>query len=384
MLRLSSISETAEACADRRFVSAEFMYKLPPTEPRARLVFEYALRLRLAALGSDDAVLFICDSAATADAVAPILAAFPRPLALATITNPDDDPGGDPSIPARLGWEGEWRRCRTTDRWRRITAAMEVARRIESSGYLVMPAHDAVWGEGLLSRLVDFSQQHQRGRLPAAVSPYTYYQHSAVPGAAIPPLVIDVLNTALGRDLRFAERLERDEVQGFWGKMGMIPFGMCGAVIDAANQRMFEDDLELDRVIRVLGYNARGLWIDDPAVYRQSPPVFDLDGARVVIERLMHYSLYVPASEVGGSSLNFPLDELGQQKLQTDPDFARLNQIAEGLIAECARHIKARLDQFGVSWVDWGRYRHVARVGIPGVEVWRRVSNQPEAGIRRL
>jgi hypothetical protein len=128
-------------------------------------------------------------------------------------------------------------------------------------------------------------------------------------------------------------------------------------------------------VIREQGYAARGLWIDDPAVYRQSPPVFDMDGMRRVIERLLHYSLYVPASEVGGSSLNFPLDELGERKRQTDPEFARLNQIAEGLIAECANIIKTRLDRFSASWVDWGQYRHLVRMGIPGVEVWRSVGN---------
>lgn len=375
MFHLESIADIAEACADRRFVSAEFMYKPPLSEPRSRLVFEYALRSRLERLGAEDAVLLICDSAETAAAFAPLTAQYPHLRAIATIANPEPFPESDASIPAQFGWEGQWQRYQTTDRWCRISVAMEVARRMKNSGYLIMPAHDAVWGDNLLSRLVEFSHEHARGGLPAAVSPYTYYQHSPIPGANIPPLVIDVLNVALGRDLRFAERLERDEVQGFWGKMGMIPFAMCGAVIDAANRTMFEDDLELDRVIREQGYAARGLWIDDPAVYRQSPPVFDMNGMRRVIERLLHYSLYVPASEVGGSSLNFPLDELGERKRQTDPEFARLNQIAEGLIAECANIIKTRLDRFSASWVDWGQYRHLVRMGIPGVEVWRSVGN---------
>lgn len=375
MQYLDSISAIAEACAGRRFLSAEFMYKPPPTQTRARLVFEYALRSRLAALGSEDAALLICDSAATVEGLAVIAAEFRHLHMMATVANPEPMPETNSPVPAQFRWKGEWRRYRMTDRWCRIGVAMEVARRIDSSGYLIMSALDAVWGGGLLLMLVEFSRQHTRGGLPAAVSPYTYYQHSQVPGADIPALVIDVLNTALGRDLRFPDRLERDEVQGFWGKMGLIPFRMCGAVIDAANKGMFEDDLELDRVIRERGYSARALWIDDPAVYRQALPVFDLSGVRAVIERTMHYSLYVPATEVGGSTLNFPLDELGEQKRQTDPQFARHNGIAEALIAECAETIKARLDRFGASWVDWGKYRHVVRMGIPGVEVWRRVDD---------
>jgi hypothetical protein len=375
MLNLNSIPDIATACARRRFLNAEFMYKPPPSEPRSRLVFEYALRSRLAELSSEDAVLFICHSAATVEGLAVIAAGFRHLHMMATIANPEPAPDSNPQLPAQLEWEGRWQRYQMTDRWWRIGVAMEVARRIDAPGYLIMPALDAVWGMGLLSTLVRFSQKHSRGGQPAAVSPYTYYQHSSVAGAEIPPLVINVLNTALGHDLRFAERLARDEVQGFWGKMGMIPFGMCGAVIDAANRSMFEDDLEIDRVLRELGYSARALWIDDPTVYRQALPVFDMDGVRTIIERTMHYSLYVPASEVGGSTLNFPLDEAGERKRQTDPQFARYNEIAEKLIAECAETIKARLDRFGASWVDWGQYRHVVRMGIPGVEVWRRMDD---------
>jgi hypothetical protein len=155
--------------------------------------------------------------------------------------------------------------------------------------------------------------------------------------------------------------------------MGMIPFAMCAPVIEAADQQTLEDDLELDRVIRTLGYSARALWIDDPAVYRQAPSIFDLEGLRVAIERIMHYSLNVPATAVGGSTLNFPLDAAGELKRQTDPVFAYHNAIAEKLIAECAEVIKARLDRFGASWVDWGRYRYVVRVSDPVVEVWRAV-----------
>lgn len=373
MLTLDAIDSIAEACIGCRFVSAEFMYKPPPTEPRKRLVFESALRSRLSSLSDQDAVLFICNSEKTVEALTAIIADFPQPLHVATIANPLPYAGIPSSTPQHLGWEGEWERYATTDRWCRITLAMNVARRLDSEGWLIMPAHDAVWGRDLLATLVGFSHEQARGGLPAAVSPYTYYQHSQVPGADIPQDIIDILNTALGRDLRFAERLARDEVQGFWGKMGMMPFAMCGSVIDTADQTSLEDDLELDHVIRDVGYNARALWIDDPQVYRQALPVFDLEGVRTVIERTMHYSLNVPASVVGGSTLNFPLDAVGEHKWQTDPAFARNNEIAEMLIADVAADIKGRLDRFGASWVDWGAYRHVVRSGIPEVEVWRRI-----------
>lgn len=374
MQQLDTVAAVAAACAGRRFVNAEFMYTLPPADARSRRVFEYALRSRLAALSSEDAVLLICDSAATIRALAPLAAEFPHLKTLAAITNPAPYAGVTRPSPEQLGWGGHWQRYAMTDRWSRISLALEAARRIDEAGYLIMPAHDAVWGRDLLARLVTFSREQARGGLPAAVSPYTYHQHSPVPGVEIPALVIEVMNTALGRDFHFAERLARDEAQGFWGKMGMIPFALCGAVIDAADRSTLEDDLELDRVIRTLGYSARALWLDDPAIYRQAPPIFDLAGVRAAIERIMHYSLNVPATAVGGSTLNFPLDALGELKRQTDPAFAYHNEIAERLIAECADVIKARLDRYGLSWMDWGRHRYVVRVSDPAVEVWRRLS----------
>jgi hypothetical protein len=374
MQQLDTVAAIAAACTHRRFVSAEFMYKPPPVDVRSRRVFEYALRSRLSALRSEDAVLLVCDSDETIQALAPLAAEFPHLEVLATVTNPVPYAGLSSPTPEQLGWEGEWQRCAMTDRWSRISLALEVARRIDGDGYLIMPAHDAVWGRDLLARLVAFSHEQARGGLPAAVSPYTYLQHSPVPGVEIPTLVIDVMNTALGRDFHFAERLARDEVQGFWGKMGMIPFAMCGAVMDGADTSTLEDDLELDRVMRTLGYSARALWLDDPALYRQAPSIFNLEGVRAAIERIMHYSLNVPATAVGGSTLNFPLDALGELKRQTDPAFAYHNEIAERLIAECADAIKARLDRYGLSWMDWGGYRCVVRLSDPAVEVWRRLT----------
>ena len=374
MQQLETIDAVAEAYAGRRFLSAEFMYQPPPTDPRLRLVFDFGLRSRLSRLGAEDAVLFICDSHETNDSLSPFTAKYRQVPILTIVANPQPDVCAEMQTPQQLEWTGQWQRYDMTDRWRRITMAMEAARRINSNGYLIMPAHDAVWGDDLLARLVAFSHEQARGGQPAAVSPYTYFQHSPVPGAEIPSLVIDVYNTALGRDCGFAERIQRDQVQGFWGKMGLIPFAMCGPVIDSADKSTLEDDLELDRVIRTLGFSARALWIDDSAVYRQAPPIFDLDGARTAIERIMHYSLNVPATVVGGSTLNFPLDAAGELKRQTDPTFAYHNEIAESLIAQSAEAIQARVERFGASWVDWGSYRYVVRPGDPSVEVWRSIN----------
>jgi hypothetical protein len=154
--------------------------------------------------------------------------------------------------------------------------------------------------------------------------------------------------------------------------MGMIPFAMCGTVRDMSETFVWEDDLEIDRVIRDAGYRARCLWVSDPRLYRQALPVFDRDGVRRVIERTLHYSLNIPNQSVGASSLNFPLGKLATLRRWIDPNFAHCNAQAEALIAACTGEIKARLEQFGASWVDWGAYRHVMRVGDPVVEVWKR------------
>ncbi len=372
---IESTDRLAALLADRRFISAEFMYQPPPDDPRRWRVFEWTLRSRMAALGEGDAVLFICDGERTADALAPVAADYPNLLSVATVANPAPYTGKTAPTPEQLGWEGTWERRAQTDRWCRILTALHVARHVDADGYLIMPAHDAVWGRGLLDRLVDFSRAHARRGLPAAVSPYTYFQHSSVPGADIPQDMIDLINTAFGRDLRFPLKIAADEVQQIWGKMGMIPFRMCGDLMDTIEPIVWEDDLEIDRAIRELGYGVRCQWIDDSALYRQALPVFTLTDARRVIERTLHYSLNVPATVIGASTLNFPLDSLGRYKCLIEPKFAALNARAEALIDECNTVIRARLDHFGASWVDWGAYRYVVRVGDAEVEVWRRVDN---------
>lgn len=363
----------ATALAGRRFIDAEFMYKPRPERGRARIVFDFALRSRLSALSSADAALFICDSQATIDSLEPLAAEFPHLPAAYAVANPQPWSGPSADTPRQLQWEsaGRWRRYAMTDRWARIDFALHVGSLLKNPGWLVMPAHDAVWGRELLPRLAQFGERHARQGLPAAVSPCTYHQHSPVEGAHIPRDVIDLLNTAFGRDSLFGWKVRFDQVQAFWGKMGMLPFGMCKSVQAQAEKFVWEDDLEIDRVIREAGYGVRGLWVRDPQLYRQALPVSDRDGVRRVIERTLHYSLNVPTQDAGASTLNFPLGPLGKMRRVINPRFRRCNEQAEALIAECTHEIRSRLQRFGASWVDWGAYRYVMRVGDPMVEVWK-------------
>jgi len=379
MKLLESPAEVAAVLTGRKFIDAEFMYKPCPTEGRARIVFDYTLHSRLSALTAQDAALFICNSPETAASFSDFESQYPHVRMIATIANPATIVGARhvspvSDSPHRLNWESpdSWRQYATTDRWARIDAALHIASLIDSPGYLVMPAHDAVWGCDLLARLKQFSEKFARGGLPAAVSAYTYHQHSPVPGADIPQDIIDLLNTAFGRDTLFGWKMRMDQVQAFWGKMGMIPFGMCGVVRENSEKTIWEDDLEIDRVIRESGYGVRCMWVRDPKVYRQALPVFDRDGVRQVIERTLHYSLNIPSQTIGESSLNFPLDTLGKIRRLINPKFAKSNAQAEALIAECNAKISARLKECNASWVDWGAYRHVMRVGDPAVAVWKR------------
>jgi len=356
------------------FIDAEFMYRPRPKTVHEQVVFDSTLRSRLSELSSKDAVVFVCDSQATIHSLTCFEAEFPQLFMAAVITNPLPFKGKSGNTPSELQWEvpDQWQRMEMTDRWARIDTALQIGSLMKSSGYLLMPAHDAVWGKGLLSELENVSYRYAKQGLPAAVSPYTYYQHSAVEGAKIPKDVINLMNVALNRDSGFRRKIQRDAVQAFWGKMSMTPFGMCGAIREHSEKTLWEDDLDIDRIIRELGYGLRCMWVNDPAIYRQAPPVFDRDGIRKVLERNLHYSLHIPSHPAGGSGLLEPLDWRGRLKTIIEPRFRRVNHEAEMMITECATGIEKRLEHFGASWVDWGAYRYVARRRDPVVEVWRR------------
>lgn len=389
MQQVDSAVEIAALLAGRRYLDAEFMYKPRPEYRREQTVFDFTLRSRLAQLSADDTVLFICNSQQTIDSLAQFQREFTHLVMVGTVINPmpmqmqfelqrhrkHRDKTENDNTPHRLGWEqpGQWQQMQTTDRWARIELALRVGGLMQSAGYLVMPAQDAVWGEGLLERLVSISEQYGRNGLPAAVSPYTYHQHSAVPGAGIPQEVIDLLNTALSRDTLFPLKIWFDRVQAFWGKMSIMPFGMCSSILERVDKGIWEDDLEIDRVIRERGYGLRCWWVNNPQVYRQTLPIFDQRGVRSVIERMLYYSLHIPGEAVGGSNLNVPLNWAGKVREIASPRFRRYNAQAEVMIAECAAEITGRLREFGASSLDWGAYRHVVQVGYPAVEVWKRM-----------
>jgi len=350
------------------------MYRPRPQEARARRVFDFALNSRLDELSRYDraAVLLICDSQDTMDSFANLPGAYPRLMFVNAITNPEPVIPSARDVyaatPVRGEWKNPqyWRRYSLTDRWARITFALEVARQLGNSGYLIMPAHDAVWGTGLLAMLIRLSQRHAKNGLPAAVSPYPRDQHSAVPGIEIPQEIIDALNAAFSRDSWLWWRLRSGHYQAFWGKMGMIPFA-CSNVLDHVDTMIWEDDLEIDSVLRERDYSVVTR-MTTPALYRQALPVFDLVSLRTVIERTLHYSLNIPGET---SLLTRPLDRIGRLHRRISPRFSRALALSEAITAECRGEIDARLKRYGMSWVDWGAYRYVARVGDPLVQVWK-------------
>jgi hypothetical protein len=373
-------AEIAAQVADRRFISVELIYKARPADNdydsrRRRIVFDHALRSRLAELAryTDAALILCCADSSAAASLAPILADFPGLIALTAVVNPEAcaPPFPDAETPYRCAWDAPeaWTQFRTTDRWARIAFALEVGRRVAAAGgegWIVMPAHDAVWGAFLLDDLAAISLEHGRGGLPAAVSPYSDSHHSAVPGVWIDPLVIQVVNGAFHR--------RHDDIAGgayqqFWGKMGIIPYGMCGAIRERVEMRVWEDDLEIDSAIRALGYAAvTALAADGRVSYRQALPAFTFADVLAIFDRTLHYSLPIPGDT---SLLARPFAEMWQHL----PDYALsrwyLAACIEALVAICQRRIASRLARFGCSWVDWGAYRHVVRVGDPFVQVWK-------------
>jgi hypothetical protein len=361
----------ARALKGARVVSAELLYQGRPGESRARAVFDYALRARLAALGPEDAVLWVAASAGVVETVAPLLADHPG-LRTAALIVPGPSPvERAPDTPRALGWERpeSWQAYRMTDRWARLLAAFAVGAALGGVGWLALPALDAVYGRRLLNWLIEQSAAIG-GRRPAAVSAVTPFAHYPVPGMPIPPTIIAALNAAFNRDSSLPARLASGQAQGVWGKMSVIPFAACAAILRGVETDIWEDDKEIDRVLREAGWATRGLWTPDPALYHQSPPVFDRAGLRAVIDRTLHYSLNIPAAIPAGSSL---LVQPGRPFTAEDSIwYYEARRLADAVTAECMAEMEARVNRWGASWVDWGAYRLVARIGAPSVEVWRR------------
>lgn len=362
----------ARALDGARIVSAELLYRPRPGEPRARAVFDHAFQARLAALTADDGLLLVAASVEVLHSVTPLLKdAEPRTAAL--IVAGPSPLGRAPETPRALGWDAPeaWQAYRTTDRWARLLAAFETAAQMRGGGWLALPALDAVYGRPLLDYLIAQSVA-LGGARPAAVSPVTPFAHYPAPGVPIPPAIITALNVAFNRDEALPARLAAGEAQGVWGKMSLIPRAACADVLRGAETDIWEDDKEIDRVLREAGWVTRGLWTPDSALYHQSPPVFDRAGLRAVIDRTLHYSLNIPAAVPAGSSL---LVQTGL--LLTTEDsiwYHEARRLADAVTAECMAAIAAHVERWGASWVDWGGYRLVARIGDPSVEAWRQTS----------
>jgi len=366
-------------------ISAEFIFQPRPTEPRARQVFDFALRSRLAELSRTQgaAALLIGRDEAALASLTPLMEDYRLLPVVAAVANPTPIYPAEPDPYARTPWLGAWEtpadwwRYDLTDRWARILFALDVARRLEGPGYLVMPANDAVWGSGLLRLLADFSRRHARAGVPAAVSPYTPWQHSPAPGVEIDPLIITALNAGFERNTSsMRQRVTSGVGQAFWGKMSLLPFVMAETVRRNVETMVWEDDLEIDRVLKEAGFAVACRWVDQRALYSQALPVFDRAGLRRVFERTLHYSLVIPgATPAGTSLLNQPLGDAQRLRRQVSRRYDAAVALSEAVIAECHAAIAGRLERYGMSWVDWGAYRYVVRVGDPLVQVWNYPSN---------
>jgi hypothetical protein len=317
----------------------------------------------------------VAASAEALESVAPLVADYPMLRTVALLVPGPPPMTHAPDTPRALGWYAPdaWRPFRMTDRWTRLLAAFETAAHMRDDGWLALPALDAVYGRRLLDWLIEQSAAIG-GERPAAVSPVTPFAHYPVPGVAIPPRIISALNVAFNRDEALPARLASGQAQGVWGKMSLLPRAACADVLRGVQTDIWEDDKEIDRVLREAGWATRGLWTADPALYHQSPPVFDRAALKAVIDRTLHYSLNIPAAVPAGSSL---LVHPG--RLFTAEDsiwYHEARRLADAVTAECMAEIAVRVAQWGASWVDWGAYRLVARVGAPSVEVWRQTATR--------
>jgi hypothetical protein len=331
-------------------------------------VLRAALRSRWAALTSADAVLIVAADDASArsfraEAWAGVRTetALVNPLALAA----------PPDTPRRCGWDdaGGWQAAACTDRWARLLFALEVGVCLPAETWMLSPALDAVWGARLLPHLLRFAELHSARGLPAAVSPFTPHQHTT-PGAD--PKAARVVNATVTRDPALRHRIEHNRIQALWGKTMLLPCGLCAALLAGCDRTIFEDDAAVSAAVEAAGYGARCLWMDDAAEYRLTPPIFTQADAEAMVERHIHYGLHIPVTDIGGSWLVLPLGDEARARAAHDPAYAQDQAALEGVVASVAGGIRARLGAHGVSWVDWGAYRHVAAVGEPGVEVWKR------------
>lgn len=371
----ASVAALAAHLTQARLIVAEFMYKPRPAEPRRQAVFDYAFNQRMQALKGLDtpaAVVLICADEGVVASLQPLINDVSSIIVNAVIVNPPlSSVAAASSTPHDCGWPtpDRWQALQYSDRWARITAALTLGHLLEwSVDYICMPAHDAVYSSGLLQKLIERSRAASIHGVPAAISPYTPFQHSAVPSIAINAAAIHLLNAAFNRDPMFMQQIMTGNSQGFWGKMGLLPGAVCGALLAAVDRDAWEDDLELERALQDLGYGVTCWWESDPRDYRLAPPVFTRSDVRRVIERTLHYSLKIPGRS---SAMTMPLTYAEQRRRAVNPTARFWGRQAEALIEACYDEMMGRVRLHGCSWVDWGDYRYVARPRDPAVEVWK-------------
>jgi hypothetical protein len=360
-----------------RVLAVEFLYQPLPSAGMAAVALREAMHTRLRTLTGDDALLWLL--AANDTAAYEQVRAFARAYPTVPTYYRFVDPAvyaPEPALAATLGWDDpqvRYHRVNMSDRWARLQAALELgaALGVSTRGWLLLPALDAVFGDGLLERMLLLSEHYQIDGIPAAISPFTPYQHAPVRGLEIDPHIIDAYNLAFDRDPATRWLIERGEFQQFWGKCGLLPYAMCETVLREADTGVWEDDREISRVLRDAGYSAHCWWEDDPLVYHQAPPVFSEHDLYTVLVRYLHYSLNIPfGSGKPRSMLNEPVPEAELARRQSRENLWEAHLLAERLIERGNRLVIDRVKRFGASWVDWGRYRYLATVGQPHVDVF--------------
>jgi len=368
--------QAAEALSGLRWLSAEMLFKPPPSSGPARRVYEQALHSRLDELSRHEqsGVLLLADHARSASALHEALWRRPWLRAAVLVVNPQAIPREGLDTPRRCQWPDptRWRLYDMTDRWARLRAALRFAAQ-QHIPYLLPPAWDAVWGRGLLAHLERISLSHAQDGRPAVVSPHTPWQHSPTRGAAVSPSIVRATVAAFNRDGRWLKRLAQGQAQALWGKMSLIPWQAAELLHEQADWRVWEDDRELDAVLQAAGYPVRAAVIERAALYRHALPVFTEDDLLGLIERHLHYTLDIPNSLARGATLlHAPLSPGGLLWARRhDPRWQQAIRTSERLLAQAQARIRQRLAQFGCSWVDWGRYRLVAQPGQPFVQVWK-------------
>lgn len=357
------------------FLHAEFMYKPRPAQHDAhgRKLFDVNLSTRLGCHRAGDTAIFICDSNDTFTSLVPILERRPFMQIEHVIVNPQLR-AMQADTPALCAWDSPngWRQMDMSDRWARILVALRRAAEMPGDGYLVMPAHEVVYRRGLFDRLFSLAEGNRSATGKwHAVSPIEHMHYLRGEASREPETsLFNVFTAAFDREML-------DGVceggQGFWGKMGIIPFAVCGDLAQVVATSAWEDDLEIDRVLHELGHGTACVKVPRSLYHLQYGAAFfqNPGSVRETILRHLHYSLKIPGDKP--SALQSAPSQRSIYRARKDEGYARALEAADALIAECDAEMRARVALYGCSWVDWGAYRYVARPRDPEVEVWKRL-----------